>query len=428
MKESQTYKGIWYLPEQSENQVAGILYYNKADKIILELIGNIITDKHPILSFFGEDNKRPEMIYGESSDGRKITLLNCNSGRSSYNFSSSFPLTSFLCQFAVIGKHLLSPNEKCFNKIKVLTPALPKWISATLVKQKIQSEKNRISNFQLSIDQQSEVHSEFNISPDFKFTMISGVGMTGQEIYPEFVKISQFSFFLIESLNEKTTVFDLLNWVGLFIQFLSLATNSEQYPIEIFLQDFDDYTTSKWTKRINQTEVLLINRAKESKINRADFLFSYRDIKDDFESIIKRWYSSSSLLAPIRNHLLDSIIQKTTFKSLDFLIVVQALEGYHTRFINNKRIGLKSRIDNLLDKYSLHVRKIAEFDFNTKHVVNTRDYYSHFFEKDSRPIIEEGLELFKVTEKLRKLLICCVLELIGFDQKKINEVIENYSQ
>lgn len=425
MKESRTYKGIWYLPGQPEKSVVGILYYNKNEKIKLELIGNILEEENPLSIFWSEENKRPEMIFGESSDGKNITLLNCYSGKSSYNFSSSFPLTSFLCQYVIIGKHLISPNEKCFNKIKVLTPALPKWISSSLVKQKIGFEKDKISNFQLNIDNQSEVHSEFNISPDFKFTMISGVGMTGQEIFPDSVKISQLSFFHIEKQNKKTTLFEFLDLAGLFIQFLSLATNSEQYPIEIFLQDFDDYNSSKKTKRLNQTEVLLINSAKESKINRGDFLFSYRDIKDDFESIIQRWYSSSRLLAPIRHHLLDSIIQKTTFKSIDFLIVVQALEGYHTRFINNKRTRLKLRIDDLIEKYSLDVKKVAEFDFNTQYVVNTRDYYSHFFEKDSRPIIEEGLKLYRVTEKLRILLICCVLDLIGISKKQINKIVNN---
>lgn len=424
MKESRTYKGLWYLPGQPEKSAAGILYYNKSEKIKLELIGNIITEKDPVLSIFDVDNKRPEMIYGESSEGKKITLLNCHSGKSSYNFSSLFPLTSFLCQYAIIGKHLISPEEKCFNKIKVLTPALPKWISSSLVKQKIGFEKDKISNFQLYIDQQSEVHSEFYISPDFKFTMTSGVGMTGQEIFPDSVKISQLSFFHIENRNSKTTFFELLNLAGLFIQFLSLATNSDQYPIEIILQDFDDYTSSRRTKKLNQTEVLLINRVKESKINSADFLFKYRDIKDDFESIIQKWYSSSKLLAPIRHHLLESIIQKTTFKSIDFLIIVQALEGYHTRFINKKRVGLNSRMEDLINKYSPHVKKLEEFEFNVQHVVNTRDYYSHFFEKDNRPIIEEGLELFRVTEKLRMLLICCVLDLVGFNQKKINEIIE----
>jgi hypothetical protein len=425
MKESRTYKGLWHLPEQPEKSVAGILYYNLAEKIKLELIGNIITEKDPILSIFGEDNKRPEMIYGESSDGKKITLLNCHSGKSSYNFSSSFPLTSFLCQYAIIGKHLISPEEKCFNKIKVLTPALPKWISSSLVKQKIGFEKDKITNFQLNIDQQSEVHSEFNISPDFKFTMISGVSMTGQEIFPDSVKISQLSFFHIENRNNKTTFFELLNLAGLFIQFLSLATNSDQYPIEIFLQDFDDYTLSRRTKRLNQTEVLLINHVKETKINSADFLFTYRDIKDDFESIIQKWYSSSKLLAPIRHHLLDSIIQKTTFKSIDFLIVVQALEGYHTRFINNDDSNLKQRLDELISRYSESVKKISEFSFNTQYVVNTRNYYSHFYKKDNRPIIEEGLELFKVTEELRMLLICCVLDLIGFSKDKINQIVNN---
>jgi hypothetical protein len=39
--------------------------------------------------------------------------------------------------------------------------------------------------------------------------------------------------------------------------------------------------------------------------------------------------------------------------------------------------------------------------------------------------IVDGIELFDLTHKLRKLLICCLLQFIGFDYSQINEIFNN---
>lgn len=251
--------------------------------------------------------------------------------------------------------------------------------------------------------------------------------MTGQQIYPDSVKINQLTYFNIESSSEKLSIFELLHQADLFIQFLSLATYTDQYPIEIKLKDDDDYSEYKVGKVFTEIELFKTNRNEDTKYSKADFLFSYQDIESDFSVVIHKWFSLSKDLMPIRNHLLNSIKRKPVFTSLDFLIVIQALEGYHTRFINKKRISLQSRIEDLIALYSPHIPKIAKMVLDVKVVVNTRDYYSHFFETDKKVFIKESIELFRLTEKLRLLLICCILDLIGFSKQKINEIVNKHN-
>lgn len=423
MQESREFKGIWYLPGQPEKSVAGILYYKKADSIKLELIGSLSEGSNPIFSFFSKGTEEQKLIYGESSDGKKITLVNCFKGASSYNLSCSFPVTSFDCQYIIVGKHLAEPDEQCFTKIKVLTPALSYWPDSLLIREEIDFKDQGITSFKINLDPKTIVHSEVDLGSKLKLSLATSGTMTGQKIYPESVKINQVTYFHIETVSEKLSFFELLQQVGLFIQFLSLATYSDQYPVEIKLEDDDDYFQYEAEKIPTEIELFTINRNEDSKYSKADFLFSFRDIEEDFNSVIQRWYSLSKDLMPIRNHLLNSIKRKTMFNSLDFLIVVQALEGYHTRFINKKRVTLKSRIESLFDLYSPDVQKIAKIDIDAQIVVNTRDYYSHFFEMDKKVFIKEGIELFRLTEKLRLLLICCILDLIGFSKQKINEII-----
>ena len=132
---------------------------------------------------------------------------------------------------------------------------------------------------------------------------------------------------------------------------------------------------------------------------------------------------------PIRNHLFNSIQRKSVFTSLDFLIVVQALEGYHRRFVSFQkkgRITLKDRLEDLIQIYSSDVLKIKNSNLIVQVVVDTRDYFSHFFARNTKPNLVEGIELLELTMMLRLLLICCVLDLIGFTKQKINNIVERF--
>ena len=427
MEESREFKGIWFLPGEPEKSVAGILYYKKANSIKLELIGSLTEESNPILSFFTKGKEEQKLIHGESSDAKKITLVNCFKGACSYNLSCSFSITSFDCQYIVVGKHLAGSDEQCFNKIKVSTPALSYWPGSLLIREEIDFKDKEIISFKINLGTKPVVHAEVDLGSQLKLSLSTSGTKTGHKIYPDSVKINQVTYFYIETIAGKLSFFELLQQSGLFIQFLSLATYSDQYPVDIKLEDDDDYFQYESEKIPTEIELLTIYRNEELKYGMADFLFSYRDIEDDFNLVIQKWYSLSKDLMPIRNHLLNSIKRKTMFNSLDFLIIVQALVGYHTRFINKNRVTLKFRIENLFNLYSPDVQKIAKIDIDAQIVVNTRDYYSHFFEMDKKVFINEGIELFRLTEKLRLLLICCILDLIGFSKQKINEIINKHN-
>jgi len=131
-------------------------------------------------------------------------------------------------------------------------------------------------------------------------------------------------------------------------------------------------------------------------------------------------------LAPIRYHLIASIKQKKIFTSLDFLILVQSLEGYHRRFIQKKikvpkgESELKLRLNELIQIFN-SIDWIKNKPINLLHVVNSRNYYSHFFERNENVL--DGKELYFLTEQLRILLICCVLNLIGLEIPLINKLL-----
>lgn len=50
-------------------------------------------------------------------------------------------------------------------------------------------------------------------------------------------------------------------------------------------------------------------------------------------------------------------------------------------------------------------------------------YYSHFMNKSQKPNTLDGIELYKLTGKLRILWICCVLSFIGMDHQQIDQLL-----
>lgn len=113
-------------------------------------------------------------------------------------------------------------------------------------------------------------------------------------------------------------------------------------------------------------------KEKQTKVHLENFLFSYDSIEDIFPEVILKWFHESERLAPIRNHLIHSIQAKNSFLSIDFLTLVQSLEGYHRRFINHKNLNLKKSIKRITFLFNT-VEIIRESNINLEVIVKTRN-------------------------------------------------------
>jgi len=414
------YKGYWFLPNKSENKIAGILYFKPNDKVKLELIGGFESKLSDVLKA-----KNYEVIYGITSSAEKITLFNCSSSFN-LNFSSEYPLTNFKCAYFVLGKHLESFDDKIFNKIVVDMTSLYNWLPSGLIRHSISSTKDNKLEINFSISQKDywEKSIRINDTTDIKF--LCSFEKTKSNNDDREIILIENTLLEISKINIKSSFTELLNKVNIFKEFLSLASllNINYLNIELF--DNNDFQELKnGNKHIYPVSLYYVNKNEHIAQSRnQDFLYKYQDIESLFPNIIKKWYDVKNDLAPIRNHLIESVIPKQTFTSLDFLILVQALEGFHRRFINDKKTNLNKRITFLINKF----KDVQKVNLDTNEIlwtVGSRDYYSHFFEKNKETL--EGLELSRLSEKLRILLICCVLNLIGFNIDKINLILnKNY--
>lgn len=249
-------------------------------------------------------------------------------------------------------------------------------------------------------------------------------------------EVEQFSYLEIRK-KEKSSIREIVSDIFMFEQFLSLATLSIVKSSKITLFDKNTYQQIGGTRLYREIHFIHALRERnnlqsaESKMFRN--LFDYSDIKDFYPAIVRKWYNEPIELAPIRDHLINSLEKKHSYGSVDFLIVIQALEGFCRRFRSRKyrkEHGLPERdysdlyamMGSLLDEFG-DIELILKCNIDKDSVVDSRNYYSHFMpkQKDSKTL--DGYDLYELTMRLRILLICCVLSLYGFDNERINEIL-----
>lgn len=430
------YRGFWYLPSDPENSVAGTVTYYPNEKIVLELIGSF---GDSLMDVF-KDNKEETILYGKTSDAKDITLLQC---RQSYslNFSARFPILRFTCDYMIVGKHIIGLDEKCQYWAVVRIPELTHWchpeaIGLNYLNGDGEKDLSRIAlSFNIKYRDEENIIDEVQIDENTSIVLLRGVSFneSEQRLRP---KIEQYTYIEVRKKNA-TSIKDLLSDIFMFEQFLSFATLKIVKCSSITLYDQEQYQEGKGQKYYKAIEVIhpFFDRQdlKSQPTKAYDFLFNHATIKEVYPDILRKWYNEPMELAPIKGHLISSLEKKKVYSSVDFLIVVQAIEGFYRRFRSAKyrkehniegkaSSKLHPMLTELLSEFSdIDLLKRNTIDIDV--VVDSRIYFSHFMPKTSSLKAIDGWELLEEARKLRILLLCCVLSLLGFNNEQINDVL-----
>ncbi len=120
--------GSWWLPENENRKIPGLLKFVAEKEIELELMSSF--DESQEQFFEREQPQYFDIILGESN-GHKITLLrsqekNRNGGSVG---DSAFRRSSFHCDYIIKGIHFLSLDDIKFARMSVNFTYLEDWIS-----------------------------------------------------------------------------------------------------------------------------------------------------------------------------------------------------------------------------------------------------------------------------------------------------------
>ena len=435
LNEKIEYKGFWYLPTKTDIKIAGILTYYPNEKIILELIDTFYENLNQI---FG--NTSETIIWGITSDSNRISLVDCH-GYSSLNFSAGFPITKFRCQYMIVGKHISSIEDKGQYSITFKIPEINLWYRPKAIKSYAYPNNENHSKNIICLSFETEYQNKNNTIKDVELedgriiSLRQGVNYnaTFDFLNPQ---LEQYTYV---SITRKSTssIWDLLSDMHVFEEFLSLATLSNVYSSEITFFDNELYQQFSGGRYYNPIHFIYPNIERADIIQDANRqpLFTYDSIRDIYADIINSWFNSPSDIYPIRKHLIQSLKRKRIYGSVDFLMIVQAIEGFWWRFkdseyrlknnISNKqKTQLKTIISELLSEYN-DIELMSKTTFDIAAEVASRHYYSHFLPKNKQPKALDGVDLYNESKKLKMLLVCCMLSFIGIDHSRMNLIFNN---
>jgi len=192
-----------------------------------------------------------------------------------------------------------------------------------------------------------------------------------------------------------------------------------------------------------------------------EMLFGLRDLPRGFGPTVKRWLERAEVLDPVYQLYLSTIYNPQSYLEQRFLNLVQALEVYHRRAISSSdlqeeehkkrkeeileavpdqhRAWLEDKLEysnepNLARRLKEIIRKYQESAYSVVgvrskdrdrfvyKVVTTRNYHTHF-DKSKEAKAARGVELYQITEQLKLLIEICLLGDLGFEAKRIRDLL-----
>lgn len=440
LSEEQLFKGYWWLPDNPDNKVAGVLTYIPGEKICLELLGGFENEEGEYIGLFDEDNKNIPLIYGKDSGAKEISLVDCYSSFV-LNFSADFPMMSYSARMLVHDKHIGAIDEICDYTAYVRFPELSQWAPPGAIEQIVSfdpEEKEVSSSTFVLPSLRGEEGVIFSVTCEngVQVSVFKGIAYSSGDLLLK-PDLEQFSYLEIKRPGIGMSIPEIFSELKKFQQFLSLATKRTVQIESIYLkdpairQDFQDGQKSFYFP----IYLLAVQRPvfSPAKLNRDIFLFRYEDMPDRIPDLLAKWMSDSDNLQPIKNHLVDSLVYKPVVGSVDFLQVIQAIEGVWWRFredtyraVNNipkrKKTSLTTIIKEITKAFG-DIPSVSSMNLDVESVVDSRNYYSHFVDKSKKPKTLDGLQLYNLTRQIRTILLCLVLELLGLTHPEINNIL-----
>ncbi len=453
------HSGVWWLPENPNFQISGILKYNPKEGACLELIGTFkgIDDLSGIIN---KELSAPTIILGVTVSGKSITLYKCFEKSFSLSFPG-LPKSVFYVNVIFIGCHFKKEEEILLDDISISYSNLEEWIGISGFKQDTEIDQNghikkiaytyeppkaivaKLENYDININFNFGSHSDLTYSFDLKQTIFINIKP------PKPLGFRVYLDGIMENIRD----------------FLSLAIGKAIYPRTIIGKSKDSVTKLA-NGEIVLNDIQIFTRAGifvdySAKVHQHEMLFTFRDIADYFTIYLKNWIDKSSLLCPVYELYFGTFYNPSMYRNHEFLSLAQALESYHRRTSGGKYVSdedfrsqydaFLNAIENSLDPdfkeslrnkmkylndFSLRKRLkiilgqcgdwitlfIKSPDLFIEDVCNTRNYLTHYDEQLESQV-KKGQSLNWLVQKMKFVIEICFLSELGMPVENVKTLL-----
>ena len=289
-----------------EKKYTGTLtYYGNADTT-LELY-------HVPSNFHSSHYHQNKVMWGKDANGHVFTLFNVMMKEQRMG---DFTSTKFVVGLILMGEHVLSIEDTRFKSCEVHFPYLRNWAFHNDI---TPSNAGTSIYFKTSFGATKLLETINDDGACWRLWQGQTIERTIHDL-----TIIQNTTLEIEAVKP-LSIGAYLKQIEEFSQFLSIALYGDQNPIEVKFVD----------KESERESVLLFK--KDASVNPDIFtLIKFDLLKGKLPAMLNQWHDNFDKIAPISSYLISSLKKKSRFDVPDFLIIAQALDGYHKRFVNKK--------------------------------------------------------------------------------------------
>lgn len=465
MEKEIVFKGEWFLPNNIDNKIKGILTFKPNDRYsILEIFGSFY-EYQDVYDF--------DLILGNTFDGNEITLYRCyvknlrSVPRSAeYDFrknnSNLQPSSIYQLEYIFEGAHITNVEDLSFQKVSVEIFNLAEWVG-------VHGFGNYNHDFRhkegLKIDctYYEPNPIDFKISDKLNGTFNFFSSTSSISRFQKECKITQTTYLTLTSI-EYLDFFTCLDYINKFQNFLVISLFNHINPTTIELSSdkfFDEHRIGdnefeQIPKQINLYYSHIKKNIERPKTN-FEMLFTYEDIKLQFPVLISKWFEKYELLKPTFSLLFYQFYLNEHYINVLFLNLAQATESFHylLNIDNNKTLpseefdrrkkiikesildkeicgwvsnqlynglSLDARLRALFLNYSIPaiiLDYIGDLDLFIKQLKSSRNYYTHYNPKEKDKALH-GSDLVELYKKMQLLLISVILLEVGFEERLLN--------
>lgn len=431
------YRGEWWLPEDEDDRVAGVLEFNPETGGELNLIGKFGGHVHG-------PTGEVEVIHGEVTEGKKVTLRDCFIHQADRTTGTADTHMQEVSARKCFSDVLFPGGDIEFDKVKLFFPLLELWSARnTVVTPEGGVWGAEFAQFDPIEATLENASIKFNFENDQHYETWKGIELT------------QIAY--LEVKPDQTLLFDdyLDKYVRQLQQFLCLAIGEPVNPKRVtgyFDSDGETHAVDV------AYQVAYLPEVPERK-HPGDLQFNLQEI--DFEEALQNWFENSRDAETLHNLYFGTQYNNDMFEENKFLSLVIALESYQDYLFPDHQLmdsdefsrlhdqimdtipdeaGAKERIDDLLrsigNKGSLHDQLsmvFYEYEDILAELIEIDDVIRNA--KNGRHNIAHGLgnsydlnDLANTAQKLEVVIEAILLDAIGLDSGSITEKLQQNRQ
>jgi hypothetical protein len=324
--------GVWWLPAEKESEpqnvdrrVYGTLTFSPGKGIVLSTIGDFRSSITETIA----DLSSPEVfclaiVLGISSEGEKITLINCR--HSGSTISGDFSTSAYDVHQVLAGYHFNNQLELAFDALSLEYTHLGQWSSVSGFKVVPGQE---LKEFSVTYKKPEDV-TPITVNK-YKIRLVAGLSYSGKR-FPDKISLEQTKRFYVESADSKQIPLDDFNDLTLSIQnFLSLMMMEAIFPLSI---------DGVKKQRDFQVPIRLFYKSiggvgKSEGLRPHDIPFTFESISDQFAQLLSRFIDDRGMRS-VHNLFFSDFYSPPTYTEERYVSITTFLEAYHRRIRDSK--------------------------------------------------------------------------------------------